>query len=56
MRKTASMLGMAAAVTAVVGYGVYSYLKRRKQIQVDEIINDMVSQHSSAIFSSLDGY
>jgi cell division protein FtsW (lipid II flippase) len=41
MRKTASMLGMAAA-GAVVLYGAYSYLQRRKEKQTNEIINDIV--------------
>ena len=41
MRKTASMLGM-AATGAVLAYGVYSYIRRRKQKQADEIISDIV--------------
>jgi cell division protein FtsW (lipid II flippase) len=49
MRKTASMLGMAAA-GAVVLYGAYSYLQRRKEKQTNEIINDIVCHILSFIF------
>ena len=48
MRKTASMLGMAAATGAVFAYGVYSYIKRRKQKQIDEIISDIMKEMEDA--------
>ncbi|XP_028402847.1 cytosolic 5'-nucleotidase 3-like [Dendronephthya gigantea] len=47
MRKPATMLGVAAAGT-LVAYGVYSYLKRRKQKQTDEIINDIMNDFKDA--------
>lgn len=41
MRKTASMLGM-AAIGGVALYGLYSYLQRKKQKQTNDIISDIV--------------